>query len=121
MRIIASPMHRLLDFVTVVGFAVAPSLLGLTGGAATLSYALAAIHLILTLLTHFPGSPGRPVPLSLHGVIEGIVGLALVALPFLAKWSGPPRTFYLAAGIVILVVWALSNYRTTGTGTGSVA
>lgn len=114
MRIIAPAVHRLLDFVTVVGFAVAPSWLGLSGWAATISYLLAAIHLILTLLTHFPGRAARPVPFRLHGAIEGVVGMALVALPLLARWSGPPRTFYLAAGIVILVVWALSNYRARG-------
>ncbi len=114
MRIIGPSLHRTLDFVTVVGFAVAPLVLGLTGYAATLSYALALIHLILTLLTTFPGSAARPVPFAVHGVIEGVVGVALSVLPWLAGWSGTPRTFYVAAGIVILLVWATSKYRAGG-------
>src|SRR5579864_8892655 len=50
MRVIGAGLHRMLDFVTVVGFALAPTVLGLVGFAATLSYLLAAVHLVLTLL-----------------------------------------------------------------------
>jgi len=73
MRVIAAGLHRMLDFVTVLGFALAPVVLGLTGLAATLAYVLAAVHLALTLLTHFPGRAARPVSLVLHGAIEGVV------------------------------------------------
>jgi len=59
MRVITAGLHRVLDFVTVAGFAVAPSVLGLAGFAATLGYVLAAVHLALTLLTHFPGDSVR--------------------------------------------------------------
>lgn len=104
-------MHRVLDLVTIVGFGVAPSLLGLTGAPAVISYTLAAVHLLLTLLTHFPGDGKGPVPFTLHGVIEGVVGVGLAALPFVAGWTGAPRLFYLGAGLVILAVWGLSDYR----------
>ena len=67
MRVITAGLHRVLDFVTVAGFAVAPSVLGLAGFAATLGYVLAAVHLALTLLTHFPGSAARPVSLPCMG------------------------------------------------------
>ncbi|HET7041799.1 MAG TPA: hypothetical protein VFI13_07260 [Gemmatimonadales bacterium] len=111
-------MHRLLDLVTVVGFGAAPSLLGLTGIASILSYALAAIHLLLTLVTHFPGDGKGPIPFSIHGVVEGAVGVALAALPFVVGWTGTPRAFYLTAGLVILVVWALTRYRDRPADTG---
>lgn len=108
---LAPGMHRLLDLVTIIGFGVAPSLLGLAGVAAILAYSLAAIHLLLSLLTHFPGDGKGPVPFAVHGVVEGVVGVALTALPFVAGWTGTPRAFYLGAGIVILVVWGLTGYR----------
>jgi len=111
MRLITAGLHRVLDFVTVAGFAVAPSVLGLAGFAATLSYVLAAVHLTLTLLTHFPGSAERPVSLALHGAIELAVGVALIVLPWLVGWGGTARVFYVVAGAVILGVWALSAYR----------
>lgn len=88
MRVIAAGLHRVLDFVTVAGFALAPSVPGLAGLAAALAYVLAAVHLALTLLTHFPGSAARPVPFLLHGAIEAVVGIALLVLPRLVGWSG---------------------------------
>jgi hypothetical protein len=111
MRVIGAGLHRMLDFVTVVGFALAPTVLGLVGFAATLSYLLAAVHLVLTLLTAFPGGTARPVSLAIHGAIEVVVGVALIVLPWVVGWVGTPRMFYCAAGVVILGVWALSAYR----------
>lgn len=113
MRPISPAAHRVLDFVTVAGFAIAPSIIGMTGAAAVLAYSLAVIHLGLTLITHFPGGATRPVPFPAHGMIEGVVGAALIALPFLASWTGTTRLFYLSAGVVIVVVWLLSRYRVT--------
>ena len=106
--------HRILDFVTVVGFAFAPSLLGLKGLPATLAYVLAAVHLLLTLLTQFPPAERGPVPFRVHGLIELLVGIALVLAPLALGWSGVSRTFYVAAGVVILAVWALSAYADRG-------
>ena len=110
MQLIHARLHRILDFVTVVGFAAAPSLLGLSGFAATLAYILALVHLVLTLLTRFPFSERGVVPLRVHGMIELLVGVALVVAPFALSWVGAARTFYVAAGVVILAVWALSAY-----------
>jgi hypothetical protein len=110
MRVIPATLHRVLDFGTVVAFALAPSILGLSGPAATLAYLLAVVHLAMTLLTRFsPGLP-RPVPLRLHGAVELMVGVALLVLPWLLHWRGLPRTFYVVAGAAILAVWALSRY-----------
>lgn len=110
MRPIHARLHRILDFVTVVGFAVAPSLLGLQGLPATLAYVLAAVHLLLTLLTQFPPAEKGLVPLRAHGLIELVVGIALLLAPFALGWTGVSRTFYVGAGVVILAVWALSAY-----------
>ena len=112
MRTIPASLHRLLDFVTVAAFALAPTLLSLMGPAAFLAYGLAFIHLGLTLLTRFPRREARPIPLVLHGAVEAVVGPALVALPLFTDWTGGVRAFYVAAGIVILAVWVLSEYRT---------
>src|SRR5438477_53965 len=102
MRVITAGLHRVLDFVTVAGFAVAPSVLGLAGFPATLGYVLAAVHLTLTLLTRFSGSAARPVSLALHGAIELAVGVALIVLPWLVGWGGTARVFYVVAGAVLL-------------------
>jgi hypothetical protein len=111
MRLILPSLHRVLDFVTVIAFALAPAVLSLTGFAATLSYILACVHLALTAVTHFPGARVRLVPLPLHGAVECVVGLVLLGLPWAIGWTGVARSFYTAAGLVILVVWMLSDYR----------
>jgi hypothetical protein len=113
MRVIAAGLHRMLDFVTVAGFALAPSVLRLAGLGATLAYILAAVHLVLTLLTHFPGGAARPVSFLLHGAIEGVVGI--VCSYCHGSWAGVGRRAYsiVVAGVVILAVWVLSAYRTT--------
>jgi hypothetical protein len=109
MRLIAPTLHRILDFITVALFAVGPALLHLTAVAAVLSYVLALVHLILTVLTQFPAGPARVVPFAWHRGIELLVGLALGLLSLFAQWGGAAQTFYLVAGIVILAVSALTT------------
>ncbi len=110
-RAIPPSVHRALDLVTVTIFALAPLVLQLQGLAASVSYALAAIHLVLTLATKFPDVGPRPIRFRLHGLIELVVGVVLIVLPWVVGWSGTARTFYCVMGVVILVVWSLSKYR----------
>jgi hypothetical protein len=109
-NVIQPAVHRALDFVTVIAFAAAPSALGLSGLPAYVSYALACVHLLLTLLTRFSADGRQPLALKIHGVVEMLVGPVLLVLPFALGWEGIAKTFYLAAGVVILAVWALSAY-----------
>jgi hypothetical protein len=53
-KIISDTANGILDYLTVAIFVLAPSILRLTGFAALVSYALAAIHLAMTLLTDMP-------------------------------------------------------------------
>ena len=120
MKLINSRLHGILDYVTVVAFALAPSILGLTGTAAGLAYTLAVVHLLVTLSTDFDLGVVRVLPAGWHGWIELVVSLALLVVPWVLGFSddATARNFYLAAGVVILVVWALTAYsgRTTVTG-----
>lgn len=116
MGLINPAAHRILDIVTVVAFAVAPFLLALSGPAAWLAWALAAVHLLLTLGTSFPDGPPRGIPLRLHGLVELLVGIVLLALPFVTGWVGAARWFYMIAGGVILLVRVVSRYDAGETG-----
>jgi SPW repeat len=113
MSVLTPRAHGYLDYLTVVLFAGAPSVLALSGLPATLAYVLAAVHLVLTLVTHFPLGVAKLVPLPAHGAIELIVAVALVALPWLLGFAGDEtaRWFYVVMGIVIFVVWLLSRYK----------
>jgi hypothetical protein len=110
MKRLPASVHRSLDMLAVICFLGAPILVGLIGRPAMVSYALAAIYVIVTLSTKFPDTRHRPLSLRVHGGIELVGGIALIALPWLAGWNGTARTYYVTAGIVLLIVWAVSNY-----------
>jgi hypothetical protein len=113
MKILNPTVHGFLDYLVVVGFALAPTVIGLAGWPATISYALAAVHLLLTLVTAFPLGAIKIVPLRLHGAIELVVSIALVALPWALKFASDltARDFYVCAGALIFVVWAITDYK----------
>lgn len=111
MRIVTPRLHHILDFVTVAAFALAPTFVPLSGSAAALAYALAIVHLAVTLATRFPGAGRRPLSLRAHGTLEAIVGIALIALPFAAGWVDRARLFSVVAGVAILAIGAISRYE----------
>lgn len=111
MKILSPKIHGVLDYAVVLVFLAAPTLLGLTGAAARLSYLLAAVHLSLTLLTDFPMGALRLIPLPVHGGIELAVGPALLAAPWILGFTAHARIFYLAAGAAIFVTWCATDYR----------
>ena len=113
MKILSARIHGCLDYVTVVGFAIAPTMLGLAGIPKMICYGLAGIHLLLTFLTDFPLGVAKLVPNAVHGVIELVVSIALMALPWLLGFTAMPaaRNFFIAVGAVIFMVWLLTDYR----------
>ena len=113
MRILSPRVHGVIDLVTVLVLLLAPTLIGLGGSPAAIAYSLAAIHLLLTLLTRYPMGVWKTIPFVYHGIVELIVGVALLLLPSYAGYGpgSPAKRFYLAMGAVILVVWALTAYR----------
>jgi hypothetical protein len=111
MKIISPTQHGYLDYVTVVLFLVAPTLIGLTGVAGTLAYALAAIHLAMTLVTDFPLGIAKLLPFSIHGWVERVVGPVLILLPFALGFDTVAQSFYVVIGIVIVVVGLLTDYQ----------
>ena len=111
MKVITDTVHGILDYVTVALFALAPGLFGFVGTAALISYALAAIHLTMTLLTDMPLGVIKIIPKKLHSIVEMLVGPVLLigalALPDLVTGG---QWFFVAAGAMIFVVWLLSDY-----------
>src|SRR5467141_775203 len=111
LKVISDTTHGILDYLTVAIFAQAPSILGLTGFAALVSYALAVIHLAMTLLTNMPLGVIKIIPMRLHALVEVIVGpILVVAALVLPTILGDRREFFLVMGLVILGVWLLSSY-----------
>jgi len=115
MKILSPTMHGILDYFVVVGFALAPAIVGFSGPPAMISHLLAVIHLGLTLATAFPLGFWKLVPLRMHGAIELVVSVVLVALPWIIGFSADTRAraFYVGAGIVVCFTWLLSDYASS--------
>ena len=113
MKVISPRTHGYLDFLTVVIFLLAPTLLGLGQLSAILAYSLAVVHLIVTLASDFPFGVVKLIPFTVHGWIERMVGPLLIAIPFVLNFSTEEvaRNFYIAMGIIIIVVGMPTNYQ----------
>jgi hypothetical protein len=110
---ITSRAHGILDYLTVLIFALAPTLLTLSEMATILAYTLAAVHLLMTLFTGFSLSLIKIIPFQIHGYVELIVGLILAVGPWLTGgfFSPTGQLFFGVMGIVILIVWTLTTYK----------
>jgi hypothetical protein len=113
MKVLSPRAHGFLDLVAVAGFLAAPRLVPLAGLPAMVAYALACVHLLLTLLTDFPLGVLRLVPFTAHGAIELVVSIVLAFLPWLLGFSADhaARNFYAAAGAALFLAWLMTGYR----------
>ena len=113
MKLLTPRVHGYLDFVVVIAFALAPSLFGFSPNPARVSYALAVVHLLLTLFTRFPAGIVKLVPFPIHGGIEFVVSFVLLALPFVLGFAGElaARNFFLVFGVVVFLVWLVRDYK----------
>lgn len=109
---LSSKTHGYLDYITAFFFLIAPSLVPLSETGTLLAYALAVVHLLMTLATGFSLGLIKVIPFQLHGYVELVVSLFLIAGPWLLAdfFSDTDRIFYTICGAVILMVWFLSDY-----------
>ncbi|MBF9238528.1 hypothetical protein I2I05_14070 [Hymenobacter sp. BT683] len=123
MKPISPTMHGVLDYLVCAFFALAPTLFNLGGAYATACYVLAGGYLVISLLTNMPLGVARVIPFPVHGKLELVSGLVLVASPWLfgfANENETARNLFAAAGLVFLVVYLLTDWagQTRETGHG---
>src|ERR1043166_5820917 len=120
MRVLGAFSHGIIDYAMVILLAVGPSFAGFNNHHQTMiCYGLAVVHFLLTIITRFPLGVLKTLPFWLHGSIEIVVAVLLVILPWLAHFSAgvkgiAARNFFVAIGVLIAVIWALTNYRSGG-------
>ncbi len=110
MKIISDELHAALDYLTVVIFALAPAVIGLSGLAAIISYLLAVVHLAMTVMTDAPFSYAKLVPIRLHALVEAVIGPVLAVGGLISPGPWPARVFFVSMGVIIFAVWVLSSY-----------
>jgi SPW repeat len=111
-KLVSARVHGVLDYATVAAFLNAPMVFGFHGNPAAIVYWLAGIHLLMTGCTDFPLGVFRWIPFRIHGVIELLAGIFLLVAPWVFDFAAEPaaRNFFLAIGVVVLVVAALTDY-----------
>ena len=102
----------MLDYAAVAAFLNAPMVFGFQGTPAAIVYWLAGIHLLMTGFTDFPYGLFKMIPFRVHGVIDLLAGIFLLVCPWLFGFStdSAARNFFLAMGILILIIAALTDF-----------
>ncbi|ACG72958.1 conserved hypothetical protein [Anaeromyxobacter sp. K] len=106
--LISPTIHGILDYLLGAVLVLAPSVLGLPAGPAVIAYAVGGAHLAMSLLTGYAPGALRVIPFWAHGAVEaaGWAGL----LVFLGLLTAPADGLFLASGVGILIVSALTDY-----------
>ncbi|HEV7347865.1 hypothetical protein [Telluribacter sp.] len=113
MKVISPKFHAILDYLVVVSLWAVAGLYSWDSSLSTFTFVLGGIHLALTLLTRFPGGMFKIIPLPIHGYIELVVGILAVAAALFYLEDELARNFYLGFGIVVLLVWFLTDYQSS--------
>ena len=109
---ISPRVHGVLDYATSVATAAAPRVFDFPKPATWVCESLASGYTGLSLLTDYPLGARRVVPFKGHGVAEGVVGLALPALPWALGFARhkAARNFMFGLSALTFVVAALTDW-----------
>jgi hypothetical protein len=112
-RPITPAVHGALDYGYGAALLVLPRLLGLDRRARTLAAAFGLVDGALGAVTDQPLAVRRLVPFPLHGLIELAATPVVLLLAFLtgAARDRRARTFFLAAGATVGVVFSLTDWN----------
>lgn len=115
-KLLNPAVHGALDYALAVLFLLAPSLFGYGGFAATLSYIIGVVYIAASLLTRYPLGAIKLIPFPVHGVLEAIMAASWIACPWVFGFAAEAaaRNFFVIAGIGLLAVVALTDYKSTG-------
>ena len=113
MKIITSKIHGILDYLTVIFFALSPTIFNIEGHLKTYIYILAVVHLLLTITTRYELGIVKLVPFKLHGIVEFIVAMALTAA---ALWLNHKENlfgfhYFIWLALIFLVVFLLTDFN----------
>jgi hypothetical protein len=113
MKVMSPRAHGVMDYLSSALFILAPTLFDFGGPAATVSRVLGVAYLALSLATAYPLGLVRMVPFPMHVAFDGVLGVVLLAMPWLFGFSDVDagRNFFVAMGVVSLIVVALTDAR----------
>jgi len=112
LRFVTKSIHAYLDYPVAVALIASPFLIGLGQSsplALWLSVATGIAAFFLTVLTDHHLGLIRVVPYGLHLAVDGLVGVAFLAAPFLLGFHGIDAIYYWANGLAVATVVSLHS------------
>lgn len=121
MKILSPRVHGFLDYGVVALLLLAPSLFGFAGVPATICYVLAVTQAAMSLLTAYPLGLAKILPFSIHGAIEALTSVFVLASPWIFGFAEnyAARNFFIASAVGLGVVWLVTDYRSSYASTTS--
>lgn len=109
---ISATTHGIIDYSTVAATAAAPSLLGMSGRAASAAYGVAGAVAGLAAMTDFKPALKRAVPLRGHQMADMGMGMLLPAMPWLLGFARDKRArnFFMGLTAMTVAVTALTDW-----------
>ena len=107
--------HGVVEYLAAAVLIVAPFVLGFDSGSATaLSIVLGVVILAIAAATDGPTSLVNQIPRPAHVALDYVLVVVLIALPFLAGFSGEtaPTAMFIVLGVAHLLVTIGTRFRT---------
>jgi hypothetical protein len=112
-RSIGAVSHGILDYALAILLIAGPSIAGFAGVKATWAYIFGGVLLAMAILTRYPLGIVKIIGLAIHGFVELLLIICLLAAPWFGNFTGgvtSPR-FYWLMGSMMLVLWFLTDFR----------
>ena len=107
-------VHGLIEYAAAVILFAAPFVLSFKSNAATAaSVILGVVVLFVAASTEGSTSLANTIPLSAHVALDYVLAVALIAMPFIAGFSGEtnPTVFFIASGALHLLITIGTRFR----------
>jgi VIT1/CCC1 family predicted Fe2+/Mn2+ transporter len=107
-------LHGFIEYLAAAVFFVAPFVLDFeSGGAVAVSIIAGVVILFLAAATEGPTSLINYVPLAAHVVLDYVLAVLLIAMPFIAGFSDEtaPTAFFIGIGALHLLVTIGTRFK----------
>ena len=109
-------LHGVLDYALAALLIASPFLFGFSdeGGPTAVAIVAGVIFLMLAAATEgFPTALIKSIPTSAHLVLDLVLGALFIAAPFVFGFSdeSAPTVFFIAAGVLVLLMAVATRWR----------
>ncbi|TGD81461.1 hypothetical protein [Hymenobacter wooponensis] len=113
MKILSPAAHGVVDIAFITVLAMAPIMFELNPAVDTACFVMAGGYLLITLLTDFKLGLFKVIPFPIHGWMDLLTGIALLAAPLLFNFpaDSSERNLFWVLGAVSVVTWFITDWK----------